>query len=132
MLSINYCRHHNGYMNDTCEAGVKYLDVVTDPENDNGLWLRMPCSIPKEKELERATPEALKHYANKGTCPKLDFPTAEEARIAREESDARFAKKMQRLAEGFCLQCDQPMTKRQVGRCVYAEPCGHRLYQGKA
>ncbi len=36
------------------------------------------------------------------------------------------------LAEGkVCPWCKQPITeKKQVGRCVYALPCWHRLYQG--
>lgn len=131
-LRENYCRHHNGYVNEVCDAGVRYLDVVTDPDNQFGINLRMPCSEPTEKELKHATPLAIECYNNKGNCPKREFPTAEEVRIADEESDRRFAAKMQRLKDGFCLVCDQPMTKKQVGRCVYAEPCGHRLYQGKA
>lgn len=31
-----------------------------------------------------------------------------------------------------CCECGGNITKKvQVGRCVYAEPCGHRLYQGR-
>jgi hypothetical protein len=31
----------------------------------------------------------------------------------------------------ICHVCNGEVTKKvQVGRCVYAEPCGHRLYQG--
>jgi len=31
-----------------------------------------------------------------------------------------------------CLHCNQPIDHlEQVGRCVYAEPCGHRQYQGR-
>ncbi len=31
----------------------------------------------------------------------------------------------------ICPFCDMPFTdQRQVGRCVYAVPCNHRLYQG--
>lgn len=37
------------------------------------------------------------------------------------------------MAEGkTCPHCHQPIEKKeQRGRCVYALPCGHRLYQGK-
>lgn len=32
---------------------------------------------------------------------------------------------------GTCLHCDMPFNElEQVGRCVYAYPCGHRQYQG--
>jgi hypothetical protein len=34
------------------------------------------------------------------------------------------------IAKGICPICKGIMTKEQVGRCVYANPCGHRLYQG--
>ena len=30
-----------------------------------------------------------------------------------------------------CPTHNQPMTLEQVGRCVYAAPCGCRLYQGR-
>ena len=36
------------------------------------------------------------------------------------------------LQSGLCPHCKaKVVSQRQVGRCVYAEPCGHRLYQGK-
>jgi hypothetical protein len=32
-----------------------------------------------------------------------------------------------------CLVCDAAVVRwSQVGRCVYALPCAHRQYQGKA
>lgn len=34
------------------------------------------------------------------------------------------------VSRGHCVECDQPATLRQVGRCVYASPCGHR-WQGR-
>lgn len=37
------------------------------------------------------------------------------------------------LAAGMCPHCGQAIEERkQVGRCVYASPCNHRLYQGRA
>lgn len=30
-----------------------------------------------------------------------------------------------------CPICHAKMERRQVYRCVYAHPCGHRLYQGR-
>ena len=36
------------------------------------------------------------------------------------------------IAAGRCWQCHQPITaKVQVGRCIYAEPCGCRMGQGR-
>lgn len=38
-----------------------------------------------------------------------------------------------KLADGKCPFCDGQIVKeKQVGRCVYALPCYHRLFQGKA
>jgi hypothetical protein len=38
-----------------------------------------------------------------------------------------------KLANGICPHCDTTIEhERQVGRCVYGEPCGCRLYQGTA
>ncbi|HEY5869937.1 MAG TPA: hypothetical protein VI542_30955 [Candidatus Tectomicrobia bacterium] len=37
-----------------------------------------------------------------------------------------------RIARNECFQCGTPLTaKRQVGRCIYAEPCGCRQGQGR-
>jgi hypothetical protein len=33
-------------------------------------------------------------------------------------------------ALGYCETCGQPITLRQIGRCVYSEPCGHHRAQG--
>lgn len=34
-------------------------------------------------------------------------------------------------ALGRCRDCGQPITLRQTGKCVYAEPCGHWRAQGE-
>ena len=37
------------------------------------------------------------------------------------------------LLAGKCPICHEvPQYERQVGRCVYGVPCGHRMRQGKA
>lgn len=37
------------------------------------------------------------------------------------------------LAGGLCPECGQPVEEEvQSGRCVYAKPCGHRMFEGKA
>jgi hypothetical protein len=35
-----------------------------------------------------------------------------------------------KIEDGICPECNREYTPKQVGRCVYASPCGHRLYQG--
>lgn len=37
------------------------------------------------------------------------------------------------LLSGICPFCKAEVEEEvEVGLCVYARPCGHRLYQGKA
>jgi hypothetical protein len=45
--------------------------------------------------------------------------------------NAAFAAFFEKLRTGICPHCDLTVEKEeQVGHCVYARPCGHRLYQG--
>ena len=38
---------------------------------------------------------------------------------------------LQRMLDGVCTVCGGVVTKEvQVVRCVYAEPCGHRIRNG--
>jgi hypothetical protein len=46
--------------------------------------------------------------------------------------DAWIAEALARDARGACVRCGTPMVaQRQVGRCIYVEPCGCRLGQGR-
>lgn len=49
------------------------------------------------------------------------------------ETAAAARRFLKELGDGrTCPRCHAEITdKQQVGRCVYAEPCGHRLYQGQ-
>jgi hypothetical protein len=43
------------------------------------------------------------------------------------------ARAIERIAAGLCPHCGAKVERRvQVGKCVYAEPCRHRLGSGKA
>jgi hypothetical protein len=43
----------------------------------------------------------------------------------------QIAAAFEKLSNNICPICDsQVKQQRQVGHCVYGEPCGHRLYQG--
>jgi hypothetical protein len=110
----NKCRYFNGLMHNVCDAGIAYQSV----QNHRERPLRLPC---------------LKEDGCTERCPKASFLSAEE--IAEKEAEIReaaiaFFRDMQ---SGLCPHCRQPVQKQvQVGRCVYAEPCGHRLWQGEA
>jgi hypothetical protein len=57
---------------------------------------------------------------------------SEQTPERKAELDASVAKYLADLANNICPVCETPVEKKiQVGRCVYAEPCGHRLYQGQ-
>lgn len=52
-----------------------------------------------------------------------------------EEAARKFISYLARFETGEavgCPTCDRPVAgMRQVGRCVYLKPCGHRLWQGR-
>lgn len=61
---------------------------------------------------------------------EASWPDGAQAKCA--EDDAAIATALQRLTSGVCPECGAAVEReRQVGRCVYAEPCNHRLYQGR-
>jgi hypothetical protein len=108
----NWCKHYTGLMNDTCEAGVRYKDVK-DPSDQP---LGYPC------------------FKDKGCterCEKASFRTPEE--IAEEHDKVRqsLQRYLENIANDICPHCKASIQeKKQIGRCVYSYPCGHRLYQG--
>jgi len=67
------------------------------------------------------------------TCDKRDWLTQEELDAIDAEINAAVAQAMERLAFGLCIECGQPVERmQQVGRSIYAQPCGHRNGQGNA
>lgn len=126
-MKADTCVHYNGLLGGDimdkqgldarrCKAGVLYADVKEDGQ---GKGHRIPC---------------VDSLRGAGTCPLHQYPTSEqlaerERQIA--EHLARFAKVMNGdLKE--CLVCRAPVERfKEVRPCVYAEPCGHRQYQGK-
>ena len=110
----NWCRHYNGLMNETCKAGVRYADVKLSPP----VPLGYPC------------------FKDKGCthlCALVSFPTLEEIEQEKQQARESLERYLGKIAENICPHCETPITEQvQVGRCAYAKPCGHRLFQGKA
>lgn len=106
---IHYPRGGMG-MNDICEKGV-----------DMRPW--KPANV-----------EAPCYNDKVGGCPFAEYPTAEQI-AERNKHIAAYLESMANLMQGksdVCPQCEQKINQlEQVGRCVYAHPCGHRLYQGR-
>jgi hypothetical protein len=65
-------------------------------------------------------------------CVSRRLMTVEEERAESEEIRAIARRVIAERDAGRCPTCGADMTERQVGPCVYAEPCGHRIGQGRA
>lgn len=112
------CRHFNGLMNERCKAGVAYEDVRDATERP----YRWPCL--RSNCYGEPTPAAT-------SCATADYPTEDEARDWEAAAREHTRQHMADIAANICPTHKIAITKRQVGRCVYAEPCGCRLYQGR-
>lgn len=112
------CRHFTGIHQDICKAGIRY-DSVRDHQPGYRM-ARWPCLT-----LDKSPAATI--------CEKRDYWTAEESRAMVASDDAAVAKFIADLDAGNCPHCGRPVEKQeQVGSCVYASPCGHRLGQGTA
>lgn len=116
----NRCTHFSGLMNERCDVGVRYEDVAAPPEDPAdprfGILHRLPCF----------TKDGLTHR-----CAQARFLTDEEAHAEEAAIRDGFAEMWRKIDAGICPNHNTPMTLKQIGRCVYADPCGCRLYQGR-
>lgn len=108
----SWCVNYHG-VGRVCDAGLLPRDLLDEAKSGSE---RVPCfregiAIP---------------------CPYRRYPTPEEDAAREAESKVSGQRFLGNLANDICPRCERPIThKRQVGRCVYADPCGHRLYQGR-
>ena len=102
------CRHFNGIQNDRCNVGVPYEQFIV-----SGL----PC---------------FKSGGCSHLCPSASFFSHEEVAEQERETNEQVRAFLAEMTEGkTCIICHALIENRyQVGRCVYANPCGHRQYQG--
>lgn len=107
-----WCKHYSGLMNDTCKVGVRYKDVKDLVDRPLGY----PC------------------FKDKGCtelCSQAVFRTPEEIAEENEKIRESLQRYLENIANDICPHCSKPIQeKKQIGRCVYGYPCGHRLYQG--
>jgi len=100
-------------MQDTCAAGVRYADVK-DPHRQ-GLE-QYPC---------------FKDVGCPERCASASFLSPQEVAEKEREAGEALNRYLTNIANDICPHCEHSIKeKRQVGRCVYGYPCGHRLYQG--
>lgn len=108
------CVSFNGLMHKTCDAGIVYESV----KDLTGPGYRVPCL------LDRGCTT---------TCASAVYLTEEQAKHRADEILDSARARMQRMADGICPHCDAKIERKsQVGSCVYADPCGCRLYTGRA
>jgi hypothetical protein len=113
-----WCIHFSGLMDKTCRLGIAYDDVKGEGKGIE----RFPCL--KETPADPTRTDL---------CVGVEYLTEEQAKAKAEETERRIAAMLKKAADGICTTCDRPVEReRQVGRCVYASPCGHRLFQGRA
>lgn len=109
-----WCANYNGITNKFCDAGIKYINV--EDVSQTGLN-RFPCFKDKKCAV---------------VCDKRRWFTDDEVREQDEEIDRIVKRFNDLLQKDICPQCENSIDeKKQIGRCVYAYPCGHRLYQGR-
>lgn len=109
------CEHFNGLINDVCRAGVRYEDV----RDTSVSPYRFPC-LTREDRYEP------------GGCDRAKFLSDEEAKAREAEIRARLQARIDREKAGMCGQCGAKVERKaQVGPCIYNEPCGCRLGQGR-
>lgn len=116
---MSHCKHFDGIQNETCKAGVNYETVTEKALNPRtGIGIRLAC-YPGDQSCM--------------SCDKYQGWQLEEALAEEARREVAIQAHLTKLATDICPHCDTPVEKKvQAGSCVYAEPCGHRLYQGKA
>lgn len=117
MRRTGKCVHFRGIQHATCEAGISMVSIRDASQPGPYRW---PCLT---LDGRKATT----------TCEQFREPTPEE--IAADEAAwaARVEEVTARFKRGECSDCGVKVTAvRQAGKCVYAEPCGHRIGQGDA
>jgi len=107
------CRFFTGIQHDVCKAGIRY-----DSFQPTGIpYQRIPCVYP----------------SSPNTCGSISRYTKEESKTMVADDNVRIDRMLAEMRAGLCQTCKKAVEGvRQVGRCVYATNCGHRLGQGKA
>ena len=102
------CRHFTGLKNKICQAGIDYeqAGIVWDAEKS------IPCTDGSHD------------------CSLVSYYTPEEAKQRFDELNSSLKQWGDDIKNNICPTHKIPITKRQIGRCVYATPCNCRLYEG--
>jgi hypothetical protein len=109
------CRHFTGLQNTFCKQGIKYDDVLQAERTFvEGRW---PCLT---SDISHVCPYFEEHTAE-------DLQRIEDAVKEALESIVDF----QLRRTEACPQCGKYVESvEKIRRCIYARPCGCRLWQG--
>jgi hypothetical protein len=117
-MSVEWCKNYRGMYGpggvvvDTCKAGVAYASVKDETQKP----FQYPC---------------FQDDHPKTTCALQQFPTPAEVAAHEAKVRASFDAYMNNIKRHVCPICKKPIIRYQkVGRCVYVDPCGDRLWQG--
>lgn len=101
------CKHFNGIQHDCCDAGVNYKSVTTDPDQQTGWALRIPCITERKGAL---SPGQQEHYDRRGTCAKFELPTKEEVEAYEQEVKEHTARFV------VVMKVIEPLRKQHKGK----------------
>lgn len=113
-MSDEFCNFYQAMSEHTqCRLAIPYKSVAV--RDNGGVGYNYPCWTDEVK-----------------SCPEAAYPTPEEIEARNANVMQAFAQFQSDLDNDICPHCKTPIQHwQQIGRCVYAEPCGDRLYQGR-
>lgn len=116
------CRHFTGIINEVCELGINYDTVTSFPASraDHPPFMQTARACFGRDDEECSI-----------VCPKREFYTKDELDEQERQQYERLNQYFEDLKNDICPNHKIPITKKQIGRCIYADPCGCRLGQGK-
>lgn len=116
------CKHFNGLRNEACDLDIEYKTVTDYPESraNEAPFFQKTVACFGFDDAECSI-----------TCSKREFYTPEEIEAKAAASLERLRQYSEDYKNDICPNHKIPMVKKQIGRCIYADPCGCRLGQGK-
>lgn len=105
---MSRCAHFTGIHKRTCRAGVDYERAREGPQ--------LACLVPAVT-----------------ICASRELPTREQAEVLADQAEEQQRAFLAKVTMGICGTCEDESTDfRQIGKCIYSVPCGHRVGHGKA
>ncbi len=123
------CKFYNGsHHNKTCDAGVEYRSVLTEPDRLTGSAFRLPCIL--KWPGSPLSPGQQAEFEKRGTCPKFTEPSKDD--LAKYE--AEMAAHMAKMRKTFTLMSSIRKEHKGVdwSGIVACPACGGKLHMRHA